>query len=189
MNNSFKLKIIFLALLQISLFAATGQAKELEELKTVPYVDVSRYLGRWYQISRNPLPFEGDCACAQQTLSANADGTVGVYNSCNDKTPDGVLREIRGFAVNDDAESNSKFTVDFFLPQKGKYWIIGLDSDYRYAVVSDPSRRSLYILSKTPFLAPDLFAKAVRTAEVQIDTSKLLSTEHYGCSYPPLENK
>lgn len=160
-----------------------------EELKTVPFVDVSRYLGRWYQISRNSLPFEGECACAQQTLTANPDGTVGVYNSCNDKTPSGVLREIRGYAVNDDLTSNSKFTVDFFLPQKGKYWIIGLDSDYRYAVVSDPSRSSLYILSKTPFLEPELFNKAVEEASSQINTSNLRTTEQQGCTYPSLPTK
>lgn len=156
-------------------------------LETVPYVDVSRYLGRWYQIARNPLPFEGDCACAQQTLTVNADGNVGVYNSCNDKTPEGPLREIRGYAINDDPTTNARFTVDFFLPQKGQYWVIGLDQDYRYAVVSDPSHRSLYILSKTPELAPELIEEAVMKARRQVDTSRLQTTIQQGCQYPALD--
>ena len=53
------------------------------ELQTVPYVDLSQYAGRWYQIARNPLPFEGDCYCSQQTLTGLPDGRVGVFNSCN----------------------------------------------------------------------------------------------------------
>lgn len=154
-------------------------------LETVPYVDVKSYLGTWYQIARNPLPFEGDCACSQQTLGLDAAlGRVTVYNSCNDKIPAGALREIRGFAINDDPATNARFTVDFGLPQKGQYWIIGLGANYEYAVVSDPSRRSLYILSKTPTLDPVLYAEALGKAQAQLDTSKLLTTEHSGCTYP-----
>ncbi len=154
-------------------------------LQTVPYVDVAKYLGTWYQISRVVLPFEGDCACAQQTLGLDtARGVVTVYNSCNDKTPQGRLREIRGFATNDDPQSNSKFTVDFGLPQTGKYWIVALGANYEYAVVSDPDRKSLYILSKTPELDPTLYQEALNKASMQLDISRLVSTQQKGCSYP-----
>lgn len=154
------------------------------ELKTVPYVDVSRYLGDWYQISRNLLPFEGDCYCARQRLTLRDDGNVGVYNSCNDGSVNGPVRDISGFATNDDPATNAKFTVDFNLPQKGKYWVIGLADDYSYAIVSDPSMRSLYILSKTPSLSAALYEEAVKKAAEQVDTSKLLPTVHEGCTYP-----
>lgn len=153
-------------------------------LKTVPYVDVSRYLGTWYQISRNPLMFEDGCVCSRQVLTVRDDGNVGVYNSCNAETVNGRLKEIRGYAVNMDPASNSKFKVDFYLPHKGDYWIIGLDSEYRYAVVSDPSKKSLYILSKTPTLDQDLYEQAVAEAATQIDTSKLEMTVQQGCTYP-----
>lgn len=165
--------------------AAFAQANPTQPLETVPYVDVKSYLGTWYQIARNPLPFEGDCACSQQTLGLDTvKNHVTVYNSCNDKTPAGVLRDIRGFATSDDPVSNARFTVDFGFPQKGQYWIIGLGANYEYAVVSDPSRRSLYILSKTPTLDPALYVEALGKAQAQLDTSKLLITEQNGCSYP-----
>jgi apolipoprotein D and lipocalin family protein len=35
----------------------------------------------------------------------------------------------------------------------GNYWVIGLAPDYRYAVVGEPSREYLWILSRTPALA------------------------------------
>ena len=181
--QTFTAYFIFL-IIQCFTFSTTTFAGTGTGLETVPFVDVSRYTGRWYQISRNPLPFEGDCACSQQTLETNADGTLSVYNSCNDKTPSGPLREIRGFATNDDPTSNSKFTVDFSLPRKGQYWIIGLDADYRYAVVSDPSLRSLFILSKTPELSAELYQSAIEKAALQVDTGKLISTLQQGCNYP-----
>lgn len=152
------------------------------QLRTVPYVEVERYLGTWYQIARNPLIFEGNCICSRQILSLGQ-GRVDVYNSCNEPTT-GELREIRGFATNNDPRSNAQFTVDFGLPQKGQYWIIGLDVDYRYAVVSDPSLLSLYILSKTPTLASELYEEAVALAAEQVDVSKLRMTPQTGCAYP-----
>lgn len=128
--------------------------------------------------------FENGCVCSRQVLTPAEDGRIAVYNSCNNQTLAGPLREIHGFATNDEPASNSKFTVDFNLPKKGAYWIIGLDSKYRYAVVSDPSLTSLYILSKTPTLASDLYQEAVEKAAEQIDVSKLAITEQIGCVYP-----
>ncbi len=154
------------------------------DMTTVPYVDLSQYAGTWYQIARKILPFESGCVCSQQILSARADGKIGVYNSCNDKTIDGPLREISGFAVNLDPVSNAKFLVDFGFPKKGSYWIIGLDKNYRYAVVSEPSQSSLYILSKTPVLDSGLFQEAVATAAKQVDTSDLVMSIQQGCTYP-----
>lgn len=181
-------RAIAVSLISLSIFSAStalSQANPSKPLETVPYVDVKSYLGTWYQIARNPLRFEGDCACSQQTLGLDTvKNHVTVYNSCNDKTPAGALREIRGFATSDDPVSNARFTVDFGLPQTGQYWIIGLGANYEYAVVSDPSRRSLYILSKTPVLDPALYVEALGKAQAQVDTSNLLITEQKGCSYP-----
>lgn len=181
-------RVVAVWLLALSLFSAStalSQANPSTPLETVPFVDVKSYLGTWYQIARNPLPFDNDCACTQQTLGLDSiKNHVTVFNSCNDKTPAGVLQEIRGIAISDDPVSNARFTVDFGLPQKGQYWIIGLGANYEYAVVSDPSRRSLFILSKTPTLDPALYTEALGKAQAQIDISKLLFTEQTGCSYP-----
>jgi len=168
--------------LSIMVLLTSTQARA--ELQTVPYIDVARYLGTWYEISRNILPFAGDCQCARQVLGVKSNGNVSVFNSCNFGSVRGPLRQISGEAVNDDPTSNSKFTVDFNLPTKGKYWVIGLAADYRYAVVSDPSMRSLYILSKTPKLDLASYEEARALAARQVDTSKLQITEQDGCTYP-----
>ena len=172
-----KLVALLLVVLPLRAFAAS-------ELKTVPHVDISCYLGSWFSIARNPLPFEDGCVCSRQNLSALPDGQIRVLNTCNDKTATGPLRSIEGTATNDDPATNARYTVDFGLPQKGQYWIIGLDADYRFAVVSEPSRRALYILSKTPQLAPAVYAEALEIAAKQVDTSKLVLTNQTGCVYP-----
>jgi apolipoprotein D and lipocalin family protein len=44
--------------------------------------------------------------------------------------------------------------VTFFWPFFADYWIIDLDldKDYRYAVVGEPDRKYLWIISRTPQL-------------------------------------
>ena len=172
------------------IFSIVQNASAFEKpLEPVDFVNPAKYLGRWYQIARNPLPFEPiNCVCTQQTLTiageSEAGPIVGVHNSCNVGTPDGPIREIRGTATIDDLNSNSTLTVNFNVGPLGKYWIIGLDPYYRWAVVSDPERRSLYILSKTPTLNNTLYRRALRAAKKQNSLDKLLVTSHRNCAYP-----
>lgn len=53
---------------------------------------------------------------------------------------------------------NAKLNVSFFWPFRGKYWIIDLDSDYTWAVVSNPKRSSLWILSRCPLMDEKVYA-------------------------------
>ncbi len=72
---------------------------------------------------------------------------------------------------------NSKLKVTFFWPFSGDYWIIDLDPDYRWAVVGEPGRRYLWILSREPQLASALYQQIVERAKQRgFDTGKLLKT-------------
>lgn len=166
------------------LFLVSGAAKA-DGLKTVPSVDLNQYLGTWYQISRNILFFEMDCsACSRQVLAPQADGSASVWNTCNQGSPLGRVVSIRGTATVENPQTNAELLVDFGLPNKGQYWIIALAPDYHWAVVSDPTKKSLYVLSKTPTLDSDSYKAAVAAASVQVDTSQLAITNQSDCSYP-----
>lgn len=191
LSNSINLKSLFkkiLILVLINFCFSTTYGfwfSSDDELVTVKNVDLNLFLGRWYQIARNPLFFEPEnCPCAQQTLTLNSKNIVEVYNSCNKDTVNGKLQEISGTATSVDPINNSKFSIDFGLFAKGKYWIIALAPDYSWAVVTDPNRWSLYILSKTPTLSANDYALALSQAELQTDISKLKRTDHTNCTYP-----
>ncbi len=174
------MKLFITALLFLTSFAS-------QAVETVEYVDLNQYLGRWYQIARNPMLFEPrNCVCAQQTLTLEDSGVVGVYNSCRKGSPEGELTDIQGTAKVTDPVSNAKLVVDFGLPFKGTYWIIGLHPEYKWAVVTDKDARSLYILSKTPMLSDELYQEALQAAEAQVPINKLLETSQVGCTYPPM---
>ncbi|MBK8267216.1 MAG: lipocalin family protein [Planctomycetes bacterium] len=136
-----------------------GQSLEslLPTLSTAPNVDIQRYMGTWYEIAKYPVTFENGCFGVTADYTLQSDGNVKVVNICRNE--DGTVgRTIEGFATVADSTTNSKLTVYFFYPFGAPYWIIELDeADYEWAVVGDPTRTFLWILSRTPTLAPEIY--------------------------------
>ena len=122
------------------------------ELKVVTYVDIDRYLGKWYEIALYPNWFEKGCFRSTAFYEKMENGQIKVTNQCRMHGPDGELNEAIGKATIADSKTNAKLKVQFFWPFKGDYWIIDLDSDYRYAIVSEPDRQYLWILSRSPIM-------------------------------------
>lgn len=150
-----------------------------EELQTVPSVDVAQYLGKWYEIARLPQVFEKGCTAVTAEYSLNDDGSVKVFNSCRLLDPEkGVPITITGKAVAVDA-SYAKLDVSFFKGMtQGKYWILELDPDYQWALVGEPSRTSLFVLSRTPTLDEGIYQNLLKAAAEKhgYDISKVEKT-------------
>lgn len=126
-------------------------------LATVDFVDVPRYMGKWYEIARYPTSAEEGCVGVTADYALRDDGRVTVLNTCYEEELDGPVRTIEGTARVVDSETNAKLAVRFFWFFEGAYWILELGEDYEYAVVGEPSRGFLWILSRTPTLDPAVY--------------------------------
>ena len=137
------------AIIGLSGPACTAAEPEKQPLQTVNTVDLARYAGTWYEIARYPNRFQRDCAGDVTALyEVRPDGSVRVTNSCAE--PDGSTKSAKASAKVVDRETNAKLKVTFFWPFSGDYWIINLGPNYEYAVVGEPGRDYLWILSRTP---------------------------------------
>jgi len=146
-------------------------------LETVSHVDLDRYLGQWFEIARFDAPFQQGCVASRATYTVNPDGTLQVLNECRDKTLDGKLRTAKGKAWIVDQVSHAKLKVQFFWPFRGDYWIIELGKDYEYSVVSEPKRKFLWILSRTPHMDPQVYDSIVANlTRNEFDVSRLIKT-------------
>jgi len=126
-------------------------------LDVVEKVDLGSYTGRWYEIARYPNSFEPGCVGVTADYSLRQDGRINVLNTCREGSLDGNVRTIEGVARVVDSSTNAKLAVTFFGPFEGDYWILELGNDYEYAVVGDPSRKFLWILSREPVLDGNLY--------------------------------
>lgn len=128
-----------------------------EPLEVVENVDVGRYMGKWYEIASYPAPFQQGCVGSTAEYDLRDDGTVRVVNRCYEGSFEGDLRRVEGTARVVDEDTNARLKVSFFWPFEGDYQIIDLDKDYQWAVVGEPSRSYLWILSRTPTLPDEVY--------------------------------
>lgn len=167
--------LFILALAGIGTAAALNAAPASnvnKEVSTVAQVDLSRYLGLWHEAARLPMFFQKQCVgdvTAQYSLLDN--GKIKVINRCRIK--DGSFDQAEGSAKVQENSGNARLKVSFFWPFSGDYWIIGLDPEYRWAVVGEPKRKTLWILSRSKPMAPADLAAA---RQVALDQGYDLST-------------
>ena len=150
-------------LLVIGSASIKAQAEnEKPPLEVVESVDLDRYLGRWYEVASIPQSFQRGCRNSQAEYSKMSRNRIRVINTC---LANGRTKRVKGKAWIADTATNAKLKVQFFWPFKGDYWIIELDEGYQYAVVGNPERTSLWILSRSPKISDELYDRLLHRIE------------------------
>jgi len=160
-----------------SLMALVGRPKPPE---TVPHVDLERYAGRWFQIAGYPFEPSKNLVGITAEYTLRTDGQIEVINRGFLKTFEGPERTIEGLARITDPVTNAKLAVSFPSVSgkefEGQYWIVMLDDAYRYAVVSDALRLTLFILSRTPTLDDLQYRRIIRSLSARgFDPQRIFS--------------
>jgi len=178
--------------LTILLFAAMNLAAQETSVRTVPSVDLERYSGKWFEIARYPNKFQKDCiGNVTATYSRQPNGRIEVLNECIKSG--GKLKSAKGEAKIVNKATNAKLKVRFapkFLSAFGfvwgDYWVLDLGPEYGYAVVGDPSREYLWILSRNAEISDSAYQDILRRVEAQgFDSGKLNKTPQ-GLSSAPV---
>jgi apolipoprotein D and lipocalin family protein len=156
---------------------STTERLGLPPLETVAHVDLSRYVGTWYEIASFPQRFQRGCTATTATYTLREDGDVDVLNRCRKGSLDGEERSARGRARVVDRATNAKLEVSFFRPFWGDYWIVDLADDYAYAVVGHPGRDYLWILARAPTMPEATYRSILARLQAQgYETSRLVRT-------------
>ncbi|RMI27771.1 lipocalin family protein [Nocardia stercoris] len=125
----------------------------------VPALDLGRYLGTWNQLAAVPQFFSLSCARdTQARYDLDPAGNVTVDNTCT--TWAGTPNHISGTATVTDPVTDAQLHVSFpgvptqdQLEGPTNYIVTALDSDYSWAVVTDPARLSGFVLSRAAELS------------------------------------
>ena len=140
---------------------------------TVGALDLSRYLGDWYEIARFDHSFERGLTHAKANYALNPDGTIAVTNS---GLLDGKRKESVGKAKATDTAGLLR--VSFFGPFYSDYRVMMLAEDYSYALVGSKSAKYLWILSRTTSVPDDVLAEILSVAADRgFDVGKLIWVE------------
>jgi len=146
----------FLAIALLAMPVAHGQTLPNQP---VTQLDLDRYMGQWHEIAHLPIVFQRQCVSdITATYTLTKDGQIQVLNAC--RTRDGTRDSASGMARPARNGLPGALQVRFapawlgWLPWVwADYWVLEVDPDYRWAVVGSPSRKYLWILSRSPSMS------------------------------------
>ncbi len=150
---------------------------------TVASVDANRYVGTWYEVGSVKQFFSVGLVNTRADYSLNPDGSIRVENSGQYFFNGGPESRIVGSAVPVDgtnARLNVSFTGSNSANPPGNYWIVDLAEDYSWAIVSDPTGSSGFILSRTKFIPDSLYQELLDRAEAKgVNVSGITPTPQF----------
>ena len=146
-----------------------------EGISPVTPFDVSRYVGKWYEIARLDHSFERGMTDVTATYRALPDGAIEVLNRGFDPAKGG-WRDATGKALFTGDPTRGSLKVSFFGPFYGGYHIVALDQQgYRWAMVSGPDRGYLWILARDRSLPPGVREQlTLQARSLGFDVDKLI---------------
>lgn len=113
--------------------------------------DISRYVGRWYEVARIDQRFEKGLVRTRAEYSLASNGSLQVVNRGFDPRRN-RWDEVRGKGQFVGSSDEAALKVSFFGPFFGGYNVVALDEQYRWAMVVGSSLDYFWILSRTPVL-------------------------------------
>ena len=139
---------------------------------TVSALDLSRFMGKWYEIARYEHRFEKGMTHVSATYTMNENGKIRVRN---EGLKDGKHKEVNGRTKQPNPKDPGKLKVAFFLWFYADYYVLDIDPDYRYVLVGSSSDKYLWIMSRTPTLPQATLNQLVEQLRQRgYDTSRLV---------------
>jgi apolipoprotein D and lipocalin family protein len=150
--RAFRLCMILAPLLFI--VGCVSSMKNQPPLRTVDYVDMDRYVGRWYVIANIPYFLEKGKVASYDTYAKRPDGKLVNNFTFRKGSFDAPEKTWHGTAWVENTATNAEWKVRFVWPFTTTYLILELDPEYQWAVVGTPSRDLLWIIARDRQLLP-----------------------------------
>ena len=144
-----------------SLFGCT----QVTPLATVDYVDLQRFMGRWYVVGAIPTFLEKGAHNPTEVYEMGDDGVIRTTFTFNEESFDGAQKSYhpKGFVV--DTQSNAVWGMQFIWPFKADYRIIYLDKQYAHTVIGRNKRDYLWIMSRDPAIEQRVWDEVLTLVE------------------------
>jgi apolipoprotein D and lipocalin family protein len=162
--------LVIAVLLAGSIFISCSHASTSNsKLPTPSNVDVARYIGKWYAITSLPQIFTCNCVAQSAEYGILGENTISVINTCYKKN--GKTSDIKGKGVVKDTQTNARLEITFdnfftkLFKVKGEYVIVKLSEGYDTVLIGSTNRKSLWIMSRTPSIQPEVLAEYVNYAK------------------------
>jgi len=164
----------FLKLLCIIPALALTGCSTSSPIRTVPQVDLQRFMGDWYVIANIPTFIERDAHNAIESYQLVSDRQVATTFRFNQGSFDGPVKVYRPTGFVSDDPSGAIWGMQFIWPIKADYRIIYLNDDYTQTVIGRNQRDYVWIMARTPSIPEADYSAIVElVGEQGYDTAKI----------------
>lgn len=149
-----------------------------EPLKAIDYLDVDRYMGRWYLLANIPYFAERGNLAPFVVYSRRDDGRI------DDKYTARESFEGPPFTKNGMIEITNPITqseglITFLPPLWQDYAVLFVDNQYRYSIIGHPSRDYIWFFAREPTLSDEMYQAMLAVARANgFDTYRILRIPH-----------
>ena len=146
-----------------------------EELKTVDFVDIKKFMGDWYVIANIPTFVETDATNAIESYSWNEkEQRIDIDFHFNKSNPNGELKKYPQKAWIHNTTTNAEWRVQPLWPLKFAYLVLDLAPDYSYTVIGVPSRKYIWIMAREKTMSEETYqALLTKIKAMNYDTTKI----------------
>jgi len=161
------------ATLALSFFLSSCADMSKTPLPTVAAVDLPRFMGDWYVIASIPTFLEKHAYNAVESYRQEPDGTIATTFSFRKGSFSGPQKTMKPRGWVRDA-SNAVWGMQFLWPIKAEYLIAYINDDYTETIIARSARDYVWIMARTPALAPTEYQRLVAMVEkLGYDPAKL----------------
>ncbi len=132
-------------------------------------VDLQRFMGDWFVISSIPIDFwfasEAGAHNGVESYELRDDGKIQTTYSFRRGGFDGEEVEFNPVAWVHNTENNAEWRMQFLWPFRSAYLIVYLDNDYQHTVIGVPSRSNVWIMSRSPDISDEDYARLLGVVE------------------------
>ncbi len=153
-------------ILTLSLFVIGGCAVH-QPIKTMNYVDIDRFMGRWHVIASIPTFMEKDAHNAIEIYKQNPDGSISTVFSFNKGGFDGKRVSYNPTGEIVDKQSNAVWKMTFLWPFKADYRIVHVDENYTVAIIGRDKRDYVWIMARDANISGKMFSELMSIIKEQ----------------------
>jgi len=144
-----------------------------EPLKAVGYVDLDRYMGRWYVIANIPYFAESGNVAPYVEYSRRRDGLIDDRYTAHDSFRDAPFVK-EGMIEITNPITQAEGRITFLPPLWQDYAVLFVDEQYRYSIIGHPTRDYCWLFAREPRISDEMYEMMLAVVRANgFDTSRI----------------
>jgi Bacterial lipocalin len=157
-----------------ALFLAAGPALAGPPPMPTQRIELSKMMGRWYEIARLPNKIQTGCQGGTSEWTKSGEG-FSVVQACHKGSLSAQPTVWKAKAKVIDPKTNARLQMTFFNGLvRQEYWVLDYRTDQGWLILGTPGGRAVWLMSERPTLTAAARSQAlVRLKQLGYDISRL----------------